>query len=196
VFFQYDSRPGQIEVGGIFAPAESNKSKKKKKKEGKGEKKSNKKEMKDKESVVEKPMDKVDGMDIDFWLEPKEEAQSNGNGIVEEIPPSEEKEHKKKKKEKKQKKEKKDKKKSKENGDTSKEAYDLISVDGGQYRPLAENSQLKMFFELRKVPLDPDKLAAAVQVRYVLICSVNITVKHLKHTGILLVWFSEHGNLH
>ena len=107
-------------------------------------------------------------MDLDFWLEPKPETHSNGNGLAEQNPINEETEHKKKKKEKKEKKhkrEKKEKKKSKENGDASKESYDLISVDGGHYRPLAENSELKMFFELRKVPLDPDKLAAAVQVR-------------------------------
>ena len=162
-------------MGGIFAAADPHKSKKKKKKEEKPEKKSKKKKDKkhkdedevivvDKESVVSK---KEDMNDINFWLGTE---QSNGNnGVAAEEPAAVtsvvEKEHKKKKdkKEKKAKKEKKE-KRSKENG--TKESYDLISVEGASssYRPLAESKDLKMFFELRKVPLDPDKLAAAVQV--------------------------------
>lgn len=165
-------------MGGIFASADPHKSKKKKKKEEKPEKKSKKKKDKkrkdeDEVLVVEKETavsKKEDTNDINFWLGSE---QSNGNnGVAVEEPAAVaaavDKEHKKKKdkKDKKAKKDKKEKKekKSKENG--TKESYDLISVEGAfsSYRLLAESKDLKMFYELRKVPLDPDKLAAAVQV--------------------------------
>ena len=157
---EVDSRSSQqIEVGGIFAPVDSSKSKKKKKKEEKPAKKSKKKkEKREKESVKVEPQERNgnDAMDIDFWL-----ATDQSNGVVE--PPVGaaapvndkmlEKEHKKKKKEKKHKKNKKEKK---ENGG--------IVEANEHYRHLVTSKDLKICYELRKVPLDPDKLAAAIQV--------------------------------
>ena len=99
---------------------------------------------------------------MNFWL-----GTEKTNGVSEKSEPvceQQEQKKKKDKKEKKHKKEKKEKKKSSKENGTSKECYDLITVDG-HYHPLAESQNLKMFFELRKVPLDTEKLAAAVQVK-------------------------------
>ena len=168
----------QIEVGGIFAPVDVHKSKKKKKKEEKPEKKSKKKkEKRDKENAhsasveVQETPKKEEEMDINFWL-----GTEHSNGVSEKSEAvQEESEHKKKKekKEKKHKKEKKEKKKSSKENGTSKESYDLIAVDS-HYHPLAESRDLKMFYELRKVPLDTEKLAAAVQVKQ----HINLQNKH------------------
>jgi hypothetical protein len=166
---EFESRPSnQIEIGGMFAPADSGKTKKKKKKEKekkeekKSKKKKDKKEKESSEPVVKEA--KNDGMDIDFWLDTSGQ-QTNGNDVSQpaaaaaaEDAEEPEKEHKKKKKkEKKEKKEKKHKKEKKENGGID----DDVSE---HYRHLATNKDLKIYVELRKVPLDPDKLAAAVQV--------------------------------
>jgi hypothetical protein len=111
----------------------------------------------------QKPDLSGDTADMNFWLgtasngvsgEPKSAA------ILADV--NDEDEHKKKKKDKKEKKHKKEKKKKKEQ-DASADSYDSIANDS-QYRPLASGKDLNLFYELRKVPLDPDKLAAAVQV--------------------------------
>lgn len=186
----------QIEVGGIFAPVDSGKNKKKKRekekeKDRKEEKKSKKKKEKrekekQKESPDETKQNKDDAMDMDFWLGSSDQV-TNGVGKAPAAAAAQPVQHdgddddgggkepKKKKKEKKEKKEKKDKKekKSKKTENNFVEVED-VNPDTGHYRLMATTKDLKISFEIRKVPLDPDKLAAAVQVptlkNYVSIC--------------------------